>query len=167
MSVVFEAVAFTDPPTMVQRSARGLGLHRQILSTTVSKPTYSHERAPADIRQQWIKTVASINVLVTYAHASKDGNRIQRLSSAIANFMTFSRALSNAPAPRLWADESGELCAEWLQEERRAIATFSGDGELGYALLRHGEFVPGDDAPVDSPGRDLAATALLNYLGSP
>ncbi len=41
-----------------------------------------------------------------------------------------------------WADD--EVCIEWRTEEAALIATFEGDGAFGYALLRDGQFVPGD-----------------------
>lgn len=66
--------------------------------------------------------------------------------------------------PQIWNDD-GEIVFEWIESDRHAVVSIEGDGTLGYAVLRDGQFLPGQqkNAPVGTMPIDLkeylAATA--------
>jgi hypothetical protein len=51
--------------------------------------------------------------------------------------------------PREWSDED-EICFEWISDERHAIVSIEGDGEIGYAMLVGGRFVAGAEKGIPS-----------------
>lgn len=62
--------------------------------------------------------------------------------------------------PAAWGNED-EVALEWIEPGRHAIASFEGDGKVGYAFLEGSSFVPGRDecAPASRIPSDL-----LGYL---
>jgi hypothetical protein len=65
------------------------------------------------------------------------------------------------PLPRVSATSDGEIIFRWSAGQHRAVAGFEGDGAYGYALLRDGQFEPGEGegATERAVPRDL-----LEYL---
>lgn len=66
--------------------------------------------------------------------------------------------------PQIWNDD-GDIVFEWIENDRHAVVSIEGDGTLGYAVMRDGQFQPGQhkNAPVETTPIDLkeylAATA--------
>lgn len=69
---------------------------------------------------------------------------------------------SFVPDPHIWGD-ADEVVFEWFDVGKHAIASFEGDGLVGYTMLVEGSFQPG--AFEDHPAGAIP-TDLLDYIAS-
>jgi hypothetical protein len=135
-------------------------------SSLVSDVAFAPERkaTSGQIRAAtWTAATERVRLLLTRALRSGNSDATGRTIKAVTDLAHLTRTLATkVEAPKIFAAEDGELCLEWISQNRRAVVTLVGDGELGYALLRNGRFEPGTDMPIGTHETDLSV--LVTYL---
>jgi hypothetical protein len=93
-------------------------------------------RSNAELVQKTLRLVLSVR--------KSEGAAMDPLLSALTDAISFAASYPpSLPQPQLSASDDGEIVFQWRSLRGRALATFEGDGTLGYAMMSQGKFVPG------------------------
>jgi hypothetical protein len=118
------------------------------------------KKARSDFRIAVIEGLAEL----LFAASNKPIVAFDALASAVSDALSFaSRLPIDLPTPAWSASEDGDVALQWRTDKGRALVTFEGGGEIGYALLKNGSFHPGGavDVTPEAPPADL-----LQYVRS-
>lgn len=149
-----KTAAFDLTKQDISETSSGVSAAAQILSdsgTIVKFYKAQRSRAICELAEQLANFPGS-------SLLEEEGASATAASTSLEAFKFLHAIPSNVALP--WASLSmdGEVFLKWNVGKKEASVMFAGHGQIGYALLRDGRFVPGrEEATVDSFPSDLFA----------